>query len=308
MPNFIDENGFADVSVIIPAYQSALTIGRALKSAANQTCKPREVVIVDDGSTDHTKAICVAFKTNMDGIDLKIYQQKNAGAGAARNRAIKEATGKYLAFLDADDEWLPEKLQISLLKMHDGNNVLTSHNYVSIKPKSKNQIDCAALFAATTQPYSALYRKGFIATSSVVVEREAVLNAGGFDQTLPNAQDFDLWLEILKRRPDDFDVFAEALTNYHVTPGSIMSHTASRLRCTINIACRHALSLKLLNQPVLINLWYRILAVHYEALVSYRDQNKPFSLILTAAQLPFNLIFATVTYNSNKFQDRPKFI
>ena len=82
---------FADVSVIIPAYQSADTIGRALRSVAAQTLKPREVIVVDDGSTDCTHDAALAVNDDMNNIDLLVTRQDNAGAGAARNNAIGRA-------------------------------------------------------------------------------------------------------------------------------------------------------------------------------------------------------------------------
>ena len=79
---------FADVSVIMPAYQAAATIHRALRSIALQTLKPREVIVVDDGSDDDTRKLANNYISQMNGIKLRVFQQKNLGAGAARNKAI----------------------------------------------------------------------------------------------------------------------------------------------------------------------------------------------------------------------------
>ena len=304
MHNYPEDREICDVSVIMPAYQAALTIGRALESIANQTRKPREVVIVDDGSTDQTCDIVAAFNNKINGVDLRFYQQSNAGAGRARNKAMAEARGKYLAFLDADDEWLPQKLEISLTKLQDNNCDLASHNYYYCDSGRPMPIDCEIIYAASKEPFVTLYRKGYIATSTVVARRKTVLAAGGFDESLPNAQDFDFWLEILKARNVKFMVFKELLTNYHVTPNSIMSRTSSRLRCSLIIACRHAHSLKYLRQPVLPNLWYRIIAVHYETFCSYRNHSRFFSMALTAIKLPINMIIATAHFYLDKFKDR----
>ena len=109
------------ISVIIPAYKAFLTIERALASVAVQTLKPEQVIVVDDGSGDGTFEIAEAFKDQFHGFELKILSQQNLGAGAARNRATHEATGDWLAFLDADDEWLPEKLAISMKAINKHN-------------------------------------------------------------------------------------------------------------------------------------------------------------------------------------------
>ena len=94
-----------DVSVIVPAYQSAVTIGRAIESVLRQTCRPRELIIIDDGSTDATEKAIDHALADPGEINVIRLQQPNKGAAAARNLGIGRASGKYLAFLDADDEW-----------------------------------------------------------------------------------------------------------------------------------------------------------------------------------------------------------
>ena len=95
----------------MPAYNAERTIVRTLDSIAGQTVKPKEVIIVDDGSTDKTAENAETMRPRMNGVDLIIIRQEHKGAGAARNRALQEAGSDYVAFLDADDEWLPEKLE-----------------------------------------------------------------------------------------------------------------------------------------------------------------------------------------------------
>jgi glycosyltransferase involved in cell wall biosynthesis len=120
----------ADVSVIIPAYRASRSIKRALTSIAAQSIKPREVIVVDDGSDDGTyeEARTAGSEMGELKIDLIVIRQPHAGAGAARNRAIAQAVGRYVAFLDADDEWLPTKLERSLPYFDDPGVVLVAHN------------------------------------------------------------------------------------------------------------------------------------------------------------------------------------
>ncbi len=248
------------ISVIIPAYKAARTIERALASVAAQTAKPGEVIVVDDGSEDGTFETAQAYTDKMNGIELKVYNQPNMGAGAARNHAINESKGDWLAFLDADDEWLPEKLSVSMKAIEENNLVLFSHNYISLGEGKETLVDCVARYQAAADPYVGLYRKGFLATSTVVVRRAAVSNSGGFDETLATAQDFDLWLKILKKGGAPFRVGSCALTRYHITQGSITSHTRRRLDCGLRIAKRHA--------PSQGDYRFRIIAVHYEAIMA----------------------------------------
>ncbi len=270
------------ISVIIPAYKANLTIERALASVAKQTLKPKQVIVVDDGSEDGTYEKAEAFKKRLTGVELKIFSQRNLGAGAARNRAISEATGDWLAFLDADDEWLPKKLAISMEAINRNRLVLVAHNYFSINGSHKELVLCNKRYDATTDPYRGLYRKGFLATSSVVVRRDAVLKAGGFDENLATAQDFDLWLKILKRRHANFRVEADALLNYFVTPGSITFHTSQRLECTLRIAIRHA--------PNRQDLYFRIFSVHYEAIHSALTKGQIIQALCFFIKLPFHIL------------------
>ena len=99
----------ATVSVVVPAYNAEPTLAEALASALGQTVPPHEVIVVDDGSTDGTAAVAESFAPG-----VVLVRQENAGAGPARNRGVERATGDFFAFLDADDLWEPEKLELQL--------------------------------------------------------------------------------------------------------------------------------------------------------------------------------------------------
>src|SRR5262245_25838031 len=99
-------NGSPLVSVIIPSYNSARFVSQAVRSVLEQTYSPLEIIVVNDGSTDDTVSVLDAYKG-----DIQIVHQANGGVSKARNRGIREAKGKFIAFLDADDQWLPSKIQ-----------------------------------------------------------------------------------------------------------------------------------------------------------------------------------------------------
>ncbi|MDA1090947.1 MAG: glycosyltransferase family 2 protein [Proteobacteria bacterium] len=286
-------SGFADVSVIVAAYQAAGTIGRTLASIAGQTLKPREVVVVDDGSADGTMGVAVAFRSQMNGIELRTFRSdENQGAGAARNRAIGESTQPYLAFLDADDEWLPEKLARSMAVLKESGAVLIAHDYITGEGGAARHHHCERRFREG-DPFVGLYRKGYIASCSVVCERAAVINAGGFDPGLRNAQDFDLWLAMLKNPETRFVVFDEPLLRYHVTAGGIMSHTRRRLRCALLIAERYFPDLGQRPGSALMSLWFRVAALHLEAARAHAKKGRLFALLATTALFPFRLVVIT---------------
>jgi teichuronic acid biosynthesis glycosyltransferase TuaG len=287
---------FADVSVVIPAFNAQGTILRALGSVAGQTLKPREVIIVDDGSTDGTYVTAQQFEPQMDGISFVIFKQENEGAGAARNMALKESSQPIIAFLDADDEWLPEKLERSLHHMEAGGYTLVAHNGIIVEDGSESIIDGARRYHEGPSPYVSLYRKGYLDTCTVVARRDALLATGGFDESLPNAQDFELWLRVLKDPQIKFLVFDEVLSRYHVIPGSIMSHTERRLSCCLDIAGRFAPSLSGHSSSPLKNLWFRIIAVYFEAAQVYLARKELPLLVFLCLRLPISLAVKTLEY------------
>lgn len=283
-----------DVSVIIPAYCAARTVRRALKSVAEQTVKPGEVVIVDDGSKDDTFDVAKACRTILGDIPLILERQNNAGAGAARNHAIRLSRGKILAFLDADDEWLPQKLQRSL--MHMGNNILVAHNSWIVKDGKVTLNDSATRFHEGSDPFVILYRKSYLDTCTILTWRDAVLAVGGFDERLPNGQDFDLWLALLEKPGTPFLVFEEPLCRYHVTPGSIMSYTERRRTCVLRIAGRYIPALRARSGLSFVSLWWRLLAIHYEIFSVYKSRHNQWVAVWTLFRLPWNVIQMSIRF------------
>ena len=299
----------ADVSVVIPAYRAGKTIGRALASVAAQSVKPREVVVVDDGSDDGTYDAASACAAGLGTIGLKLVRQENKGAGAARNRALAECEGRYVAFLDADDEWLPEKLERSLAHFTgEPEPVLVAHNGWIVGTDGETLNDCAARHGLDGDPFHALYRRGYIDTCTVVARRDAVVAAGGFDPDLRNAQDFDLWLAMLCSPGTPFVVFDQPLARYYLTGGSIMTNTARRLACCLQVARRYAPHLRRHPGSPLRSLCFRVLAVHYEAMTAYRARGRTAAALGAALRCPFALIAQTVAFLGSDTPARPDFL
>lgn len=174
---------FPSVSVLIPAYNAAECVSTAIRSALAQTAPPAEVIVVDDGSTDRTADTVAAF-----GKQVRLRRQKNAGPAAARNHAAREATGEWLALLDADDAWLPEKLERQLAYADD---------------PSVGVIHCWGPPGGGPAPeqitLESLWEKNCIVNSSVLVRRTAFQEVGGFDEDrgLISVEDYNLWLRLL---------------------------------------------------------------------------------------------------------------
>jgi hypothetical protein len=295
---------FADVSVIVPAYQTAGTIGRALKSVAAQELLPREAIVVDDGNDDATFEAASAMAGHMNGVELTVLRQQNMGAGAARNRALGAATGTFVAFLDADDEWLPEKLRQSLTHLDDPDMVLVAHDYIRHHADGRETvISCARHFRRAWNPYATLYRRGYIGTCTVVARRDAVMAVGGFDAGLPTAQDFALWLALLREPGTRFLVFPEALSRYHPTSGSITTHTERRLDCCLQVAHRFYPALGQHSLSPAAGLGFRILAVHAEALATHLGRGGLTAAIGTLARLPVNTLMTTARALAAPYRD-----
>ncbi len=182
------------VSVIIPTYNRIHTLGRALDSVFSQTLLPAEICVVDDGSTDGTASwLAQQFPT------VNTIVQENQGVSAARNGGIGATSGKWLAFLDSDDEWLPKKLEMQLQALHDNPQYLLVHTEeiwirdgVRINQLDKHRKQGGEIFEKCL-PLCA------ISPSSVVMDRELLLAVGGFDEDLPACEDYDLWLKICCR-------------------------------------------------------------------------------------------------------------
>jgi len=279
----------ADVAVVMPAYKAEATIARALRSIARQTVKPAQVIVIDDGSPDRTAEAARAMAGELAPTNLVVLAGEHRGAGAARNRGVRAAAATWIAFLDADDEWLAEKLARSLAALDEGFDFVAHDGWI-VGSGGETLNACAARFAEPRDPYVTLYRKGYIDNCSVVARRADVLAAGGFDENLRNAQDFDLWLAMLKRPGVRFRVLAEPLVRYHITPGSIMSHVWRRVDCCKIITRRHAPALLGREAVPLASLLYRTVAIHAEAVAAFRRRSDIGSATLAAARLPVALV------------------
>jgi glycosyltransferase involved in cell wall biosynthesis len=174
-----------DVAVVIPSYNAAHTIRRALDSALGQTAPPGIVIVVDDGSTDRTRATVAEY-----GARVRYLFQANAGPGAARNRGARMAGKPFLALLDADDEWLPNRLAVQLPQMADPKTALVATWLGRASDSSEgSSIDVT---------FEMLWAANRFVTSSALVRTAALEAVGGFDESrsLISVEDYNLWLRL----------------------------------------------------------------------------------------------------------------
>ncbi|HED36471.1 MAG TPA: glycosyltransferase [Gammaproteobacteria bacterium] len=202
------------VSVVIPAFNSEKYITECIDSVLNQSYKNTEILIIDDGSTDGTVNIVSGYINDK----IKLFHQKNSGSGAARNHGVKQASGEWIAFIDADDIWLPNKLekQLGLCSNH-----IWSHTdlyfHGDVYPKHTKTTEF-------TEKHSGFILKNLlvensIGTSSVVIKKKTFDEYGGFDTNLRALQDWDLWLRVAEKHQVCY--FDEPLVYYRVHSSSV---------------------------------------------------------------------------------------
>jgi GT2 family glycosyltransferase len=189
------ESGPPLVSVVIPAYNSSAYIAAALESVFRQTFSSYEVIVINDGSPD-TAALESALQPFL--ARLRYFRQENRGPSAARNFGIREARGRYIALLDSDDAWLPDHLarQIDHLTRDPELGLVYSNNTQFRDGRAiGNAFDKVPQTGPVTLE-SLLAEQCTVNTSSVVVLRESLFQAGLFDESLRRCEDFDLWLRL----------------------------------------------------------------------------------------------------------------
>ena len=215
------------ISVVIPAYNAAETIARAVNSVLAQSRRPDEIIVVDDGSTDKT-----AEKIKDFGDMVRYIYQENAGASVARNRGVEAAGSEWIAFLDADDEWLPERLgrQCELLMQNEHLVWIAANYYRCLCDENRREYDVALSLAEKALGQKEYFDDFFRTslphgcgwTGTMLIKKEIMQEAGMFQAGLHIAEDTDLWFRIACRRPR-IGYVAEPLAIYHMTTaGSLM--------------------------------------------------------------------------------------
>ena len=202
------------ISVIIPAYNVGQYLAAAINSALQQTRAPDEIIVVDDGSTDKTPEVAKSF-----GGRVKYLRQENAGPAAARNLGIREAKCEWVAFLDGDDLWLPWHLsEVMKVKARYPDAALFCGRTIDIDedfryPGQKRPV------VARKMPLGEFVRCNPVATSTVVVRKDAVISTGGFDPAFRGPEDYDLWMRIAA---DYHIIYIDIpLVRYRNRPGSL---------------------------------------------------------------------------------------
>jgi glycosyltransferase involved in cell wall biosynthesis len=225
------------VSVIIPIYNVASVVAETLKSVLAQTYTDFEVLIIDDGSTDNSVAICQAFQDER----FRMIHQQNRGLAGARNTGIRYAQGDYLAFLDSDDLWLPEKLERHVQHLETAPEVGVSFSRSRFIDAEGQPLGIYQMPKLTDITPGYLFCRNPISNGSCVVIRKAVLdeirfqdNLYGavedfyFDDSFRQSEDIECWLRIALQTSWKIEGIPEALTLYRVNMGGLSANTLNQ--------------------------------------------------------------------------------
>jgi glycosyltransferase involved in cell wall biosynthesis len=251
------------VSVVVPAYNAEVWLRDALDSAVAQTYAAHEIIVVDDGSKDRTEEIVRSF-----GGNVRYIKQANQGVSTARNTAIREATGDWIAFLDSDDLFVSEKLKrmVSVIEANPELMVVYSA-FEYLYPDGTKQL--IPVFPAR-EIWPGLRYRTPILPSAAMVRRSAFNEVGGFDKQYHYGEDWELWLRLVRRYgAKAFQDIPESLTLYRYWENNV----------TKNFKKTAAASLHMLDKVLLTDLsgvkreiWRRRIEarIYYQIAISYR--------------------------------------
>lgn len=186
------------ISVVIPAYNAEKTIGETLKSIQQQTFQDLEIIVINDGSTDNTQSLVAAIPDPR----IKLFSYANGGLAVARNRGISHATGEFVAFIDADDLWTPDKLASQLAALQQNPEAGAAYSWTAF-------IDDQGQFLYAQKPiffegnvYGEMLVKNFVANgSNLLIRKSALAAAGLFDPSLKSAEDWNFYIRLAACSP-----------------------------------------------------------------------------------------------------------
>ena len=204
------------VSIIMPSYNSEKTISESIEGVLNQTYNNWELLITDDGSNDNSLEIINKYSLNDDRI--KIFTQNNSGASIARNNSIKNAFGRFIAFCDSDDIWVPEKLDFQVKFMINNGLSFTYSSY----QKFKNKSDFGGIVKAPKKvTYESLLRIDSIGCLTAIYDCSII--GKRYFRNIDTSEDYDLWLSIFKEIGFTYGI-CEVLAYYRISNNSISSN------------------------------------------------------------------------------------
>ncbi len=233
------------ISVVIPTYNSEKFITKTLETLLSQTYNKYEVIISDDGSTDNTVETARTVFDRYGHGENKILINSHEGSGAARNKGIKSASGDWISFLDSDDLWGHNKLESVVGYILENDDIdLVCHSLIAIDGSKENLMDPSKYFNNKIDPFLSMYRENCLYTSALTIKKGILYQAGLFDNKLPSAQDYDLWLRLGLINKIKMGFIEEPLSEHIIREGSISSDFEARLQDMLEISRKYYAELK----------------------------------------------------------------
>ncbi len=209
------------ISVIIPVYNSEKTIQETLKSVLNQTFSDFEVIVINDGSQDSTLEIISSIQDSR----LKVFSYPNSGISPSRNRGLSHASGEFIAFLDHDDLWTPDKLESQLRALQENPQAAVAYSWTDLIDESNQFRGECARTNVTGNAHAKLLSANFLHTASnPLIRKEALIKVGGFDESVFGPEDWDLFLRLAAQY--HFVAVPRTQVLFRVTAGSASTNVS----------------------------------------------------------------------------------
>jgi glycosyltransferase involved in cell wall biosynthesis len=217
-PN-IPSTDFPTVSVVIPTYNALRFLPQTIASVMGQTYQDFELLLIDDGSSDGTADWVEEFNQTTDGHKIRFFQQQRGGVSAARNLGIQNAQGEFVAFLDADDLWVPTKLaqQVNYLNQHP--RVGLVHGAIALMDESGKLTGRVLSSKPAASSLTQLLTRNAVACQTVLVRRSCFEQTGCFDSQADTVEDWDLWMRVARFYP--IVALPEVLAHYRQVESSL---------------------------------------------------------------------------------------
>jgi glycosyltransferase involved in cell wall biosynthesis len=222
-PDQPSPNTAPTVSVVIATYNYGAFLPKALDSVLTQTFADYEIIVVNDGSTDNTDEV---VKPYLEHPKVRYYKKANGGQATAKNLGISKAKGEYVAFLDADDFWLPEKLERQLKLFRENPAVGVVYSAIRTVGPEGEEVPFEMPACVRGKILKRLYGNSFICFSSSMMRRELFEKYGVFDESFGMAIDYDLWLRL--SLVTEFDFVPEPLVFFRLGHGQMSSNLDGR--------------------------------------------------------------------------------
>ena len=221
------------VSIVVPVYNAERTLAATLRSVWAQTFGDFELLVVNDGSTDGTAALLAGQSDPR----LRVISHRNAGVSASRNRGVAEARGEFVAFLDGDDLWTPDKLQAQVAALQGAPDAALVYSWTDLIDEAGRVIQRGSHVVANGRVYPLLASRNFLDCGSTpLIRRSALIEAGPFDETLKGGEDWDLWLRLATRHA--FVCLPVVQVQYRVHGSSAVSRPEQQVRDVRTVIAR----------------------------------------------------------------------